>query len=221
MENKPYRLNKWVLFTLSIVSFGLGVLFSILSAYKSNKTFTIVGVIFFLLFTLLMQSFMFRMFKYKPKKEKYLEKYYYSIAELDLVSRLTKANFTFKKNKFGYVAVKIVNKTCYKVTIVDDVKVYLSDDQNKVEDKPTKGIEYCTELVGFEFYTKDEEDIFKKASMLSFSNDKVFYESYLFDEQNNRIVEANAIDCSIHKESYQQLQNILGLVYIGEEIVEK
>lgn len=219
--DRPNRINKWFVLAISIIAFALGVLLVILSSTTQNKNLIYIGVIFFMIFTISMQSFMFRIFKFKPKKEKYLEKYYYSIAELDLVSRLTKANFTFKKNKFGYVAVKIVNKTCYKVTIVDDVKVYLSDDQNKVEDKPTKGIEYCTELVGFEFYTRDEEDIFKKASMLSFSNDKVFYESYLFDEQNNRIVEANAIDCSIHKESYQQLQNILGLVYIGEEIVEK
>jgi hypothetical protein len=221
MENKPYKLNKWVLFTLSIVSFGLGVLFSILSAYKSNKTFTIVGVIFFLLFTLLMQSFMFRMFKYKPKKEKYLEKYYYHVAELDLVSRLKKANFIFKKNKFGYVAVKVDNKTCYKVTIVDSPQIYLSDDENKVEDTPTKGIEYCTELVGFEFYTKDELDLYKKACMLSFANEKVLYESFLYDKENNRLIEANAIDPLNHVESYKKLQEILGLEYIGQDIVLK
>jgi hypothetical protein len=57
--------------------------------------------------------------------------------------------------------------------------------------------------------------------MLSFANEKVLYESFVYDKENNRLIEANAIDPLNHIESYKKLQEILGLEYIGQDIVLK
>lgn len=145
------------------------------------------------------------------RKKMYKKRYYTIVDESDIVQKLKNNKFTFKKNKFGTVAIKMEGSTVYKVTIVDDVAVYLSDDKNKIEDKKTPGIEYAKELVGFEFYTNNYDNIYEKSENLSFTGDKVFYTAFNYDLENNRIVEVNAIDPETHAESYNKLKNMLGL----------
>jgi len=217
--NRPllFRLNKWVYFVLALVVFALGILFVFLSTSTKNNAFLYLSVIFFMLFTFTMQAFMSRAFKFKSRRDKYVSREYELIAELDMVSNLKKAGFLFKKNTFGHVAVKVDGKSCYKVTIIDDVKAYLSDDKDKVENKKTPGIDKCQELVGFEFFTNNEENVFEKIVNLSFNGDKVFYEAYKYDFDNNKIIEVNAISPTGHEEAYKKLKEIIGLKEIVKE----
>lgn len=208
---KLFKLNKWVYFAISLVFFALGVLFVFLSVNQTTKAYLYLSIICFLFFTFSMQAFMSKIVAKRVGKNMYKKRYYNFIAELDIVSKLKENKFNFKKNKFGYVALKIEGTTCYKVTIVDDVKVYLSEDSSKVEDKKTKGIDLCKELVGFEFYTNDTDNIYEKSVNLSFTGDKVFYTAFNYDFLNNQIIEPNAIDPETHKESYERLRELIGL----------
>lgn len=206
-----FKLNKYVYLVLSIVFFALGVLFTVLSSTLGNKALLYIAVIAFLFFTLSMQAFMSKIVGARVRKNMYKKRYYELVTEEDLVNRLKDNKFTFKKNKFGVVAIKLDGSTCFKVTIVDDVDVYLSDDKDKIEDKKTKGIEYATSLIGFELYTNNKNNIYEKSENLSFTGDKVFYTAFNFDIDNNRIVECNAIDPEKHADNYNKLKDILGL----------
>ncbi len=208
---KLFKLNKYVYLVLSLCFFALGVLFVVLSSTQNNKGLLYLSVICFLFFTLSMQAFMSKIVGTRVRKKMYKKRYYTLVNENDMVQKLKNNKFNFKKNKFGTVAMKMDGSTVYKVTIVDDVAVYLSDDKNKIEDKKTPGIEYAKELVGFEFYTNDYDNIYEKSENLSFTGDKVFYTAFNYDLENNRIVEVNAIDPETHADSYNKLKNMLGL----------
>lgn len=208
---KLFKLNKYVYLVLSLCFFVLGVLFVVLSSTQNNKGLLYLSVICFLFFTLSMQAFMSKIVGVRVRKKMYKKRYYTLVNENDMVQKLKNNKFNFKKNKFGTVAMKMDGSTVYKVTIVDDVAVYLSDDKNKIEDKKTPGIEYAKELVGFEFYTNDYDNIYEKSENLSFTGDKVFYTAFNYDLENNRIVEVNAIDPETHADSYNKLKNMLGL----------
>lgn len=206
-----FKLNKYVYLVLSIVFFALGILFTVLSSTLGNKALLYIAVIAFLFFTLSMQAFMSKIVGARVRKNMYKKRYYELVSEEDLVNRLKENKFTFKKNKFGVVAIKLDGSTCFKVTIVDDVDVYLSDDKDKIEDKKTKGIEYATSLIGFELYTNNKNNIYEKSENLSFTGDKVFYTAFNYDLTNNRIIECNAIDPEKHTDNYNKLKDILGL----------
>ena len=172
--------------------------------FENNQIIQWIAVIFFLLFTLNMQAFMSKVIKFKPHKEIYPTKEYKYIAELDMVANLKKEGFDFRKNSFGFVAIKIEGKTCYKVTIVDDVKEYLNPNKDMNDNTKTKGIERCEEFIGFEIFANNEEDIFAKAPNLSFTGDKVLYEAFTLDKVNEKLIEVNAIS-SNHENSKQAL----------------
>ncbi len=208
---KLFKLNKYVYLVLSFIFFALGVLFVALSTTQNNKGLLYLSIICFLFFTLSIQTFMSKVVGVRMRKKMYKKRYYTLVSEEDIVKRLKDNNFNFKKNKFGTVAIKLEGTTVYKVTIVDDVKVYLSDDKDKVEDKKTKGIEYAKELVGFEFYTNNYDNIYEKSENLSFTGEKVFYTAFNYDTENNKIIEVNAIDPETHLDSYNKLINIIGL----------
>ncbi len=208
---KLFKLNKYVYLVLSFIFFALGVLFVVLSTTQNNKGLLYLSIICFLFFTLSIQTFMSKVVGVRMRKKMYKKRYYTLVSEEDIVKRLKDNNFNFKKNKFGTVAIKLEGTTVYKVTIVDDVKVYLSDDKDKVEDKKTKGIEYAKELVGFEFYTNNYDNIYEKSENLSFTGEKVFYTAFNYDTENNKIIEVNAIDPETHLDSYNKLINIIGL----------
>ena len=208
---KLFKLNKYVYLVLSLCFFALGVLFVVLSSTQNNKGLLYLSIICFLFFTLSMQTFMSKIVGVRMRKKMYKKRYYTIVDESDMIQKLKNNKFNFKKNKFGTVAIKMEGSTVYKVTIVDDVAVYLSDDKNKIEDKKTPGIEYAKELVGFEFYTNNYDNIYEKSENLSFTGDKVFYTAFNYDLENNRIVEVNAIDPETHAESYNKLKNMLGL----------
>ena len=186
-----------------------------LSVYTANQAWMFVAIILFLFSSMSMNGFFYRINRFK-RKEKFVQKNFKLVNELDIVSRLKDDGFTFRKNSFGHVAVKIEGKTCYKVTIVDDVKEYLNPDKDKNDNTSTKGIERCNEFIGFEIFTKDDDKIFEKAPNLSFAGDKVLYESYLLDLEKNMIIEANVIDPLNHKESQLKLQKKIGLEEISE-----
>ncbi|MCR5787246.1 MAG: hypothetical protein K6G28_06055 [Acholeplasmatales bacterium] len=211
------RINKWWLLLLSLLFFILGILLVFIGVKNNQNGYTYASIICFLFFTLSTQAFMSRVVTYKPKMKKLPHNNYEYQSSLDLVSHLQENNFIFKKNKFGTVAIKIIGSVCYKVTIIDDLDIYLSDDKSKIEDKPTKGIEKCDKLIGFEFFTKDEKDIFNKSINLSFKGEKVYYEAFNMDEVKNIIVEPNAIDPEEHKENYLKLIEMLKLVKKVEE----
>ncbi len=208
---KLFKLNKYVYLVLSFVFFALGVLFVVLSSTQNNKGLLYLSIIFFLFFTISMQTFMSKIVGVRMRKKMYKKRYYTIVDESDMVQKLKENKFNFKKNKFGTVAIKMEGSTVYKVTIVDDVAVYLSDDKNKIEDKKTPGIEYAKELVGFEFYTNNYDNVYEKSENLSFTGDKVFYTAFNYDLENNRIVEVNAIDPETHADSYNKLKSMLGL----------
>ena len=208
---KLFKLNKYVYLVLSFVFFALGVLFVVLSSTQNNKGLLYLSIIFFLFFTISMQTFMSKIVGVRMRKKMYKKRYYTIVDESDMVQKLKENKFNFKKNKFGTVAIKMEGSTVYKVTIVDDVAVYLSDDKNKIEDKKTPGIEYAKELVGFEFYTNNYDNVYEKSENLSFTGDKVFYTAFNYDLENKRIVEVNAIDPETHADSYNKLKSMLGL----------
>lgn len=208
---KLFKLNKYVYLGLSFLFFALGVLFVFLSSTQNNKGLLYLSILFFLFFTISMQTFMSKIVGSRMRKKMYKKRYYTLVSEEDIVKRLKDNKFTFKKNKFGYVAMKMEGSTVYKVTIVDDVVVYLSDDKDKIEDKKTPGIEYAKELVGFEFYTNNYDNIYEKSENLSFNGDKVFYTAFNYDFENNKIIEVNAIDPQTHADSYNKLKIIIGL----------
>ena len=208
---KLFKINKYVYLVLSFVFFALGVLFVVLSSTQNNKGLLYLSIICFLFFTISMQTFMSKIVGVRMRKKMYKKRYYTIVDERDMVQKLKENKFNFKKNKFGTVAIKMEGSTVYKVTIVDDVAVYLSDDKNKIEDKKTPGIEYAKELVGFEFYTNNYDNIYERSENLSFTGDKVFYTAFNYDLENNRIVEVNAIDPETHADSYNKLKSMLGL----------
>ncbi len=212
------RFNKWVYLVISIVCFLLGILFVFLSVNKNNQSILWASILFFLLFSINTQAFMSKVIKFKPKKENFPTKEYKYIAELDIVSSLKNDNFTFRKNSFGYVAVKIEGKTCYKVTIVDNVKEYLNPDKDKNDNTATKGLERCNEFIGFEIFTNNEDNIFDKAPNLSFTGDKVLYESFILDSEKNILIEANAIDPKMHSYSKNVLMNKLHFEEIDKNL---
>jgi hypothetical protein len=206
------RINKYFLLLFSLLFFLLGILLIFIGVKNKQQGYTYGSIICFLFFTLSTQAFMSRIVAYKPRLKKLPQNIYEYKSSLELVSILKENDFIFKKNKFGTVAVKICGTVCYKVTIIDDLNVYLSDDKSKVDDKPTKGIEKCDKLIGFEFFTKNEQNIFSKSINLSFCGEKVYYESFNMDEEKNIIVEPNAIDPKNHKEDYLKLISMLKLV---------
>jgi hypothetical protein len=206
------RINKYFLLFFSLLFFLLGILLIFIGVKNKQQGYTYGSIICFLFFTLSTQAFMSRIVAYKPRLKKLPQNIYEYKSSLELVSILKENDFIFKKNKFGTVAVKICGTVCYKVTIIDDLNVYLSDDKSKVDDKPTKGIEKCDKLIGFEFFTKNEQNIFSKSINLSFCGEKVYYESFNMDEEKNIIVEPNAIDPKNHKEDYLKLISMLKLV---------
>lgn len=206
------RINKYFLLLFGLLFFLLGILLIFIGVKNKQQGYTYGSIICFLFFTLSTQAFMSRIVAYKPRLKKLPQNIYEYKSSLELVSILKENDFIFKKNKFGTVAVKICGTVCYKVTIIDDLNVYLSDDKSKVDDKPTKGIEKCDKLIGFEFFTKNEQNIFSKSINLSFCGEKVYYESFNMDEEKNIIVEPNAIDPKNHKEDYLKLISMLKLV---------
>ncbi len=209
------RLNKWLYLVFMIAFFALGIVLSFLAATKDNNTLYILGIISFLISTFSMTSFFSRIFKFKQKKEVYKTCDYTYEAPLDLVSRLKQNGFEFRKNGFGYVASKIVGKTCYKVTIVENVGEYLNPDKDKTDNTKTKGIDRCTEFVAFEFFTVNTDNIYDKAPQLSFAGEKVSYTSFIY--LDNYIQECNVVDHLNHEKSRQDLLTILNLEKINKE----
>ncbi len=204
------RLNKWAYLALMIVFFGAGIGLSFLAATKSNNALYFVSIICFLISTFSMTSFFSRIFKYKPKKEVYKTQDYNYIAVLDIVSNLKQNGFEFRKNGFGYVASKIEGKTCYKVSIIENVKEYLNPDPEKTDNTKTKGIDKCTEFVAFEIFSENTDNIYDKAPQLSFAGDKVSYTSFVYYPE--KIVECNVIDHLNHEKSRERLFGIVKLV---------
>ena len=204
------RLNKWFYLSFMIIFFAAGIGFSFLAAKNDNKGIYFLGIVCFLISTFSMTSFFSRIFKFKPKKEVYKTKNYNLVVELDLVSSLKKDGFEFRKNSIGYIASKIEGKTCYKVTIVDNVDEYLNPSEEKNDTTKTKGIEKCNEFVAFEFFTKNDQNIYDKAPALSFAGEKVSYTSFIYND--DAIVECNVVDALTHKDSKEKLLKKLNLI---------
>ncbi len=209
------RLNKWIYLALMVSFFALGIGLSFIAATKDNNALYFLGIICFLISTFSMTSFFSRIFKFKPKKETYKTCDYNYVAPLDLVSSLKQNGFEFRKNGFGYVASKIVGKTCYKVTIVVNVKEYMNPDKDKTDNTKTKGIDRCNEFVAFEFFTVDEDKIYEKAPQLSFAGEKVSYTSFIY--LDNIIRECNVVDHLNHTNSRLYLMNLLNLEVATKE----
>lgn len=209
------RLNKWFYLVFMIAFFALGIVLSFLAATKDNNTLYILGIISFLISTFSMTSFFSRIFKVKQKKEVYKIEDYSYISPLDLVSSLKQNGFEFRKNGFGYVSSKIVGKTCYKVTIVENVSEYLNPDESKTDNTKTKGIDRCNEFVALEFFTVNTDNIYDKAPQLSFAGEKVSYTSFIY--LDDVIRECNVIDHLNHEKSRKELLNLLKLEKINKE----
>jgi hypothetical protein len=202
------NLNKWVYLLFSLVFFILGGLFIYLSVKNGNKTYLLVFVVIsFLLFTFSINTFISKI-TYNHVKKKMFPKKYFSYKSFKELEEILISN-EFKKVTlpYGKRFIKIDGKTCYKVLLVEDFKKYFN--QTSANEPKTKGIEYCTKLVGFEIFNTNEKELVDKVEQFSFENEKLLYEGFYIE--SNKIVEANAFNKVINQNEYNNLISNLDL----------
>lgn len=153
---------------------------------------------------------------FKPKKIKYPKCYYKALNYTALEAKLNKNGFKMTSKNYGAGFIKIEDKTAYKVILIENDERYFNQ-EDKTKDKHTKGIEKCTEFIGFEFFLNPIESTLERLPDFSFTGDNIFYTGFYLDKGNNNLVECNKIDPKEHLDSYLKLKEYLSLEEINED----
>lgn len=188
---------------------------------KQNQLWMVLTIVCTILFVFSMNTTISRFAVFKPKPVKYPKGYYEPRSFAELESALLKQGFNNSHMPFGEGFVKIEGKTAYKVLLVEKPDLYFDPEKKEVQQKPTKGIEKCNRLVGFEIFYNTTESHLKRLPDFSFKGDKVLYDGFYFDYDANQIIEANKIDVSPHNEQYERLKTLLNFKEITTEDSDK
>ncbi len=212
-----YRIPRYILVLITLVLLVLSGVVMYFYTVNQNPLLMTLTIILTILFVISMNATISRFAVFKPKPIKYPKAYYEGKSFLELDQTLTKQGFNRNSQAFGEGFIKIEGKTAYKVLLVDRPDIYFDPDKKEVKQKPTKGIEKCTRLIGFEIFFKTNDEVLKRIPDFSFKGDKVLYDGFYFDEEKNQLVEANKIDVAPHNEQYKRMIEILGLKEIEKK----
>lgn len=218
-NRKPFfmRIPRFLLVIITLVLMLLsGITMYYYTVYSKSWLMALV-IILTIMFIIAMNTTISRFAVFKMKPPKYPKAYYRAMSFSTLDSALQKEGFSRTSQSYGEGFIKIEGKTAYKVLLVDKPDIYFDPDKKEVKQKPTKGIDKCTRLVGFEIFFRLNDEVTKRIPDFSFKGDKVLYDGFYLDEEKNLLVEANKIDAGIHQEAYERLKEILNL----EEVVYK
>ncbi len=210
MFTKMSKAKSWLLFGVSIVVACLSVFLAY--AVSSQTVGTIIMVIAFLFSSFMLQVALSKTIRVKEKKVNYISNEYEVEDFNRLEESLRKEKFNSHKTSFGTAFIKIENKVAYKVILITNVENYLNQTEQDKSGKTTKGIDDCTSFVGFEIFREIDDTISSKIKDFSFQGDKVFYEGFYYIEEENLLIEPNAIvPLEHHDMNVKHLKNILGL----------
>lgn len=205
-----------------LITIGLliitGVVMYFYTKYQEKWLMALV-VVLTLAFVLSMNAMVARFAVFKPKARKFPKEYYEIQTFSEIESRLVKAGFKKTNRQFGEGFIKIEGTVAYKILLVEKSELYFDKDDSGSQE-PTKGINRCTKLVGFEIFFENSADVLKRIPDFSFKGDKVLYEGFYVDKEKGYIIEANKIDVEPHIEEYNRLIEILGFTkkeYVEEE----
>lgn len=218
MFNKPIKKWKlWLTFGITAV-IAIGLIIG--NLYVENRTIiTVFLVIDFLIMTFALQSAIMATFKFKPKPKKYKTATYpFDITNLD--DHFQKLGYTKKSSDFGFGYIKVVGKTAYKLTFIDNVDEYLKPVDENAEAKKKEsfpGLSKCTKFVGFELFLQVNDKVLERLPDYSFQGKNIYYEGFYFNQEDSVLVETNIID--INPEFVNAVQNLkkdLGILKEGE-----
>ncbi len=198
------KLSIIITITSLLITAGLVWIYVLHPDQKWLMGFIMVMSVVFVLSMNLMIS---KIAVFKPKPIKYPRGYYKGQKMGSLENKLVKAGFKASPRQFGIGFIKIEEKTAYKIILIKNAESYFN--QSNEKQTPTKGIDKCTEFVGFEIFYDVTEEVAKRLPDFSFKGDNVLYEGFYYDPEFDVIVEANKIDPENHLESYNHFKEIL------------
>ncbi len=189
------KLKKWQLWTIVGCSLLVAVGLIWWNLYANERTLiTILLVIDFVILTFSLQMALAQTFKFKPKPKKY-NTASFSLSLEELEGNLKKKNYSKRDISYGYVYMKILDKTAYKVTFINDVEKYLASESEKAQGN-IKGLDKCTKLLGFEIFIDYNEKILERIQDYSFQGKNIYYEGFYLDSRDNTLIETNIIEIS-------------------------
>lgn len=196
MGYKP--IKPWVLWLIAGITFLAGIGIIVWNIYAQNRTAaTVVLMIDLIIMTFSLQAAIARSVKFKPKKRKYKTNVYKKdINEIE--NSLIENNYSKRDTNFGYVYMKVVGKTAYKVTFINQLDVYLKPvEEDKKDDKKQEsfpGLNKCSKFVGFEIFLEVNDVVLERLPDYSFQGKNIFYEGFYFDKEANELKEVNVLD---------------------------
>lgn len=217
---KPFLLTipryLTVIITIALLAIT-GVVMYFYTKYQ-EKYLMVLVVVLTLMFVLSMNTMVSRFAVFKMKAPKYPKGYYEVMSVSTIESNLLKAGFEKTNRQFGEGFIKIEGRTAYKVLLVEKSEKYFGQEKDNNQ-KPTKGIDKCNKLIGFEIFFENKDEIKKRIPDFSFKGEKILYEGFYLDNEINRLVEANKIETEPHQEEYKRLKEIIG--FKEEEYIEE
>lgn len=209
-------LSKKASIIITVVSFLALIGFVCLYIFKISEQWVMIFIMILSVVSMVsLNSMISKIIVFKPKKINYPKAYYKKQNYASLEAKLIRSGFKMTPKQFGAGFIKIEGETAYKVILIENDDRYFNQSQTK--DKPTKGIDKCSEFIGFEFFLKPTEQSIKRLPDFSFTGENVFYTGFYYDEVNGHLVEANKIDPKSHNESYAHLKEMLELEQVENQ----
>lgn len=200
------KIKAWVLWVMFLATLLLGVLIIIWVDNATNTAIPLILMVFdFLAMSMILQLAVSKSFRFRPKKENYVENHYPLSDFESIKNNLNKNGFENKDMKYGFIASKIEDKVLYKVIVIYDNDLYFSDSEKNYDNSSSiKGVDECDKFIGFEIFKNMTDELKMKIADFSFQGPKIFYEGFYFDSLNQQLVEANAL---VPENDYDKLYN--------------
>lgn len=203
-----------ILITILLFLLLIGSIFLYILKY-SEQWLMIIIMILSVCSMISLNGMITKLVVFKPKKIKYPKCYYKGLNYTALETKLNKNGFKMTSKNYGAGFIKIDGKTAYKVILIENDERYFNQEDTS-KDKPTKGIDKCSEFVGFEIFLNPIENTLNRLPDFSLTGENIFYTGFYLDKEKNILVECNKINPNEHLESYLKLKEYLSL----EEIIE-
>lgn len=197
----------WII-TLIVLLIAIGLVVSLMFIDKEFNTLMIVLIVIsFVALTLLIQVASFKSFKFKPKDMPTVIKEY--SVNSDLIAVLRKDKYKERTKSFGVSFLKISKPNAFKVTIINDIEKYYSNDD--VDNSSyEKELDKCDRMIGLEIFLNFREEDLIKFKDYSLQAKNIYYTCLYFD--NDRFVCPNYIEPDLnHQRNFEELFNELGL----------
>lgn len=191
------KIKKWQAWLIVAITLAIAIALICINLYVTQKTVIIIFlVIDFLIMTFSLNTAISLSIKFKPKPKKYPSKSFNFNPSI-MMDNLIKNGFKENKAIYGNVYLKIADKTAYKVIVITDIEAYLNPNEQNNQKSSNLNLKNCTRFIGQEIFLQYNDKALQTLPDFSFQGKNIYYEAYYYDNENNILIEPNAITASI------------------------